>query len=808
MARILIVEDERIVAADIQNRLESLGYEVVETASTGEQAVKAVEGLKPDLVLMDIMLKGDINGIQAAEEINAFFDVPVVYLTAFADEATLQRVKTSQPFGYIVKPLEQRALHTTIEIALYKHKLEQKLKESEKQYRTLHENVPVGVFRTTLEGRLLSVNPSLVKMLGYPSTGELLATPAMQLYADARSREELMASVQNEGIVTEFEVEFIRQTGTTFWGLVNIKAVQGEDGKIEYLDGIVTDITERKFAREALRKRLAHEESLSFCSQLLLESEDFDKSIEGVIRELISLFNASWVHIFEIYEDSTEGTCARLVHEGVAQGVAPHVDDPQLQHLCFRYSSPNLLDKLLIGEGYGGIVNDLPPEDRKIHASMGARSVLHVPIRIGSELWGVLGMADAENERYWESDDIRLVLTVASLIGTVVHRKQAVSELKVSEEKFRSLVENLRQGLIVYDWNTDNIVYANQAVGKILGIPREKYADVPRIGLSEAVDFFASEDDHQKVLESFRHVIELRKKGLRSQSDIEFQIKRPDGKTRWIDVRSYPVTASEGSLSRSYMLIDDVTERKRMEEQLVRSSKLASLGVLAGGIAHQVNNPLATMMFASSALRDLLMSQPELLSDIKDKSEVFLSTLENQIERTRKVVSGLLAFAQTKRSVIAPTDINQVVSKAVEFITEQMPDKDIKLEISLTDNLPLGMADAVSLEEVIINVAQNSYEAMEGKGVIKIGTEQANGEILRIVLADNGPGISAQMREEIFEPLFTTKDSGKGTGLGLSVSVMLLERFGGRISLEDTPGGGATFIIEVPISQEVGDESS
>jgi len=128
-AQILVVEDENIVAMEIQFRLEGLGYVVPTVASCGEEAIQKAEATRPDLVLMDIKLKGEMDGIEAAERIRTCFDIPVVYITAYADKNTLQRAKITAPYGYILKPFEERELHANIEIAIYKHQMEKKVKE-------------------------------------------------------------------------------------------------------------------------------------------------------------------------------------------------------------------------------------------------------------------------------------------------------------------------------------------------------------------------------------------------------------------------------------------------------------------------------------------------------------------------------------------------------------------------------------------------------------------------------------------------------------------------------------------------------
>lgn len=136
---VLVVEDESVVAMDIQSRLQNMDYEVPEIAATGKEAIQRAIDVKPDIILMDIVLKGDIDGIETANRINDLFDIPVIFVTAYSDNETLQRAKKTIPYGYITKPFEDRELKSMIEISLYKHEVEKKLKESEARYRRVVE---------------------------------------------------------------------------------------------------------------------------------------------------------------------------------------------------------------------------------------------------------------------------------------------------------------------------------------------------------------------------------------------------------------------------------------------------------------------------------------------------------------------------------------------------------------------------------------------------------------------------------------------------------------------------------------------
>lgn len=183
-ASILLVEDNEVVVLELRDRVESMGYILAGSASSGCEAINKAELLKPDLIIMDIRLKGDMDGIETSTLIRQRIDVPIVYLTAYADENTLQRAKITEPFGYIIKPFDERELKRTIEMALYKHAMEKKLKESEKRFRLTFELDSIGNCLTSIAGRFVDVNDTLCKMLGYPRI-ELLSMDFLSItYTD------------------------------------------------------------------------------------------------------------------------------------------------------------------------------------------------------------------------------------------------------------------------------------------------------------------------------------------------------------------------------------------------------------------------------------------------------------------------------------------------------------------------------------------------------------------------------------------------------------------------------------------------
>jgi len=253
--RVLIVEDESIVSMDIQSTLESLGYDVVGAAATGEDAVSLATEKLPDIVLMDIVLKGDIDGIEAAERIRETMDLPIVYLTAYTDDDTLARAKLTDPFGYILKPFEERELHTNIEMALHKHRLETDLRESEENMRDLFDNSMDLIQQVGPEGEILQVNKAWLDTLGY-TTEDLDGLNIFDIICPDHRDEcmtmfgEVMSGKPLRGIETEFQ----RKDGSMIVVEGNVNALI-EDGKVIHTRGFFRDITERKRAEELERER-------------------------------------------------------------------------------------------------------------------------------------------------------------------------------------------------------------------------------------------------------------------------------------------------------------------------------------------------------------------------------------------------------------------------------------------------------------------------------------------------------------------------------------------------------------------------
>ncbi|HWQ92742.1 MAG TPA: PAS domain S-box protein [Clostridia bacterium] len=258
-ATVLVVEDESIVAMDIEQGLKKLGYAVVGVADSGELAVDLAERFRPDLVLMDIRLKGEMDGIQAGQQTHERWGIPIVFLTAHADEATLQRAKSSEPFGYVLKPFEERELHTAIEIALRKHntetiarkKADEALYQSEESFRLLVESITDhAILMLNLEGRVVSWNKAAERMEGYTAE-EIIGQHFSIFYPEKEQAEASLRVAQAQGRLKE-QGWRIRKDGSLFWADVVISPLHDQEGRLRGFAKVVRDVTDRRRAEQAL----------------------------------------------------------------------------------------------------------------------------------------------------------------------------------------------------------------------------------------------------------------------------------------------------------------------------------------------------------------------------------------------------------------------------------------------------------------------------------------------------------------------------------------------------------------------------
>jgi two-component system NtrC family sensor kinase len=286
-----------------------------------------------------------------------------------------------------------------------------------------------------------------------------------------------------------------------------------------------------------------------------------------------------------------------------------------------------------------------------------------------------------------------------------------------------------------------------------------------------------------------------------SVTDYLLRMRRVTGSPVWVEVTARARPARHGGLLRVEALVRDVSERKRLDDQskdiyqqILQSEKMAALGQTISGVAHELNNPLAT-----------ILSWAERLSEkpLDDTSRRGASVILGEAERAARIVRNLLTFARKRQSTRAMIDVNTVVKGTLALRAyEQTPSLTVREE--LAPALPRVFADGHQIQQVLLNLLINAEQAMlgaNGGGAMTVRTRHDIGRDIAILeVADDGPGVPSEVQTRIFDPFFTTKEVGKGTGLGLTVAYAIVQEHGGRIRVGTTPGGGATFAVELPVN--------
>jgi PAS domain S-box-containing protein len=734
-AQILIVEDESIVAKDIKNMLERIGYDVPAVVASGEKAIEKAAETSPDLVLMDIMLKGDMDGVEAAEQIRSRFYIPVVYVTAYADDGTLQRAKITEPFGYIIKPFQERELHTTIEMALYRHKMERKLKESEQWLSTTLRSIGDAVISTDTEGCVTFMNPVAQALTGW-NQEEATGKPLRIVFniVDERTGEAVedpVAKVIQEGEIIELanHTLLIARDGTRVPIDDSAAPIRDDSGNLIGVVLVFRDITERKRTGEALRESEEKYRTLV---------ENANETILVAQDGMIKFVNPKAI---EITGYSKDEVTSRPFMDFI------HPDDREM--VAERYS------KRLKGE-------ELP----------------HVyPLRIADKCGNIKWVELNAVLITWSGKPATL-----NFLTDITERKRTEEALRESEEMFRAAFETAEDCIFIKDRSLKYIRF-NPAMVKLFGVIEEELIN------KTDMDLFGEEIGEQEM-ESDRRVV---------QGEIveEESTRSVNGVPRTFHIIKVPLRDSEGNIFGLCGIARDITERQKMEAELLRIQKLESIGILAGGIAHDFNNIL-TGILGNISLAGVYTDPGKIAERL---SEAEMASLQ-----AKNLTQQLLTFSKGGAPIKETTAIADLVTDSAPFA---LRGSNVRCEFSIPDDLWAVEVDEGQIRQVVNNLIINADQAMPGGGVIEIRVENVDiepgdvlplmpGKYIKISIQDHGIGISEEHLHRIFDPYYTTKQ--KGSGLGLATSYSIIKNHGGHITVESQIGIGTTFYIYLPAS--------
>jgi PAS domain S-box-containing protein len=362
------------------------------------------------------------------------------------------------------------------------------------------------------------------------------------------------------------------------------------------------------------------------------------------------------------------------------------------------------------------------------------------------------------------------------ILRDITERERAVRLVRQSEERYRRLIAVSPYAILVS--RGDRIVFANDQAIKLFGAVK---AD--EILGKALVDLFHP-DHHIVIRERIHGLFE----GSPQRAMLEGKIVTLG--ERAVDVECSAARFADEEGPAILVMLRDVSDQKRLLEQLRRTERIAELGTLASGMAHEIGTPMNVILGRAEYLMDRVTEEP-----IKKG----LQTIITQVERITKVMNQLLSFARRKAPERRPLDLRRVMEDSTEIFQERLARNQIHVEMALTDSCPLVLADADQMSQVVINLIMNAVHAMPDGGALRVGLEPAQ-QMVELTIADTGHGMPKELVKKIFEPFFTTKEFGQGTGLGLTVVKGIIEEHQGSIVVESEEGKGTTIKVLLPLA--------
>ncbi len=402
-----------------------------------------------------------------------------------------------------------------------------------------------------------------------------------------------------------------------------------------------------------------------------------------------------------------------------------------------------------------------------------------IPCRIREHAVAVLALGKTVDGDFLSSDDVELVQTIASYVAIALDNSQLYSSLEEKalqvarlKDFSENIVESLNVGVLAVDL-LGTIEAWNSRMEQLIGVARNNAVGRPlgEILPPELVQEIVARGDEEQITGIYKHRLQHQ------------------GKSVVLNVSITPLVGKSGERIGRLLLFDDVTQRERMEEQMSQTEKLTSLGLLAAGVAHEVNTPLAVI---SNYIQMLAKQMPE-----DDPRHTIIDKIVKQTFRASEIVNNLLNFSRTGAGEIANVDLNRVVEETLSLVSHPLKTSRIQVVKQLSEGIPLVRGSANKLQQVFLNLFLNARDAMPSGGMLEVRTSGHNGSV-EIEVMDTGNGIPRELIHKIFDPFFTTKSSGRGTGLGLSVTYGIIKEHAGKIDVRSTPGRGTSFHVEFP----------
>lgn len=784
--RILIVEDHAVLARAIARQLTRFGYEPVAQTAQGGHALDLAGQLRPDLVVMDIRLAGEMDGISAAQAIRERFAIPVVFLTALKDAETLERAKAAEPFGYITKPFHDRDLRAAIEMALYKHQVEEDRKAHLRFLESL-ERIDRAI-KDAADAEQILWNVTKVAFSLFDCDRSWLFYPCDPDAPSFRVPTEICRPEYPGAKILNVDVPALPDL------VEDLRAALASDAPVIRIAGTekpVNKVTAEQFGVQsqmfvALYPKVGKPWVFGMhqCSYPRNWTQEESQLFREIARRL------------------SDGLSSALYLQGLRESEVHYRTLAESSHdLVFLIDRQDRVEYLngraaaFLGGDAGDLVGRkrgeiFPPEVAAIQA-VALRRVLETaePLVADDRIDGPSGtvwLSTSLTPITDESGDVQAVLGVAR---DITERKTAEELLRKSERRFRAIIEHSYDAVTLLAAD-GTVLYDSPSVTRVLG-----YAASERLG--RRVFEFAHPDDRNAMARGFDQF--ARQPG--STMEYQGRFLHKDGQPRWISgVRSNLL--HEPAVRAIVVNYQDITERKRTEEALRRSERtraeaerLAATGRMAARIAHEISNPLAGIKNAYRLVRDAV---PQ---DHPDRDMV--ERIDREIARISNVVQQMYTLYSSKAPRITETVVAGAVRDVLSMLEPLRRESGVEFDtIGVHPGLTVRTLEG-GLHQIVYNLLANAIEASPSGGVIAITTEldEDDPSMVRFSVRDRGKGIPPEIQPRIFEPFFTSgadEDGKGGLGLGLSVVKNIVEAAGGTIEFDSIHGQGTTFRVVLP----------
>ncbi|MBK9940929.1 MAG: response regulator [Kouleothrix sp.] len=547
-------------------------------------------------------------------------------------------------------------------------------------------------------------------------------------------------------------------------------------------------LRERRLKREKeqltrnLQQRVKELTVLYSIGQSVSSLLDLEELLERIVEAAVYITRAEegFLLLRDQSADELYLRAAKNLGEQRAQRMRMPIEDT-LAGQVIRSGKPVRLDKASAGSAL------------KVKTGFLVRALLQVPLTVGNQVIGVLAVDNQQAERSFSENDQYLLLALADYAAIAIENARLYSEIKNSEARYRDLFANAYDLIFTLDRQL-HIQSINKVGAVLTGFTEEQL-------IGRAL--------HDVAVPEAWESAELRFADLligNPTQPFELQLRRHDDEKVVLEV-SARLMHDRGRPGGVHCIARNLTERRRLEEQLIHSEKLSSIGQLVAGVAHELNNPLTSI----SGYTQLMLRDASLRDDMRDD----LKHINTQADRAARIVQNLLVFAREHRPERSIVNLNEVFRNTLSLRAYQLRVDNIAVVLDFAPDLPATIADPFQLQQVILNLINNAHHAITergGAGTLTLQTylsTQPAGDgsgkaqpMVVLAVGDTGIGIAPRDLNRIFDPFFTTKPVGQGTGLGLSICFGIVQEHGGRIWAESEPGIGTTLSVALPLIQD------